>query len=174
MWARLGSSLLSSLGFARCPDPPAFITSVCHHVYSCDVRDGTWASALPTEPQHLFFLISMHASQPYIRKLKLRSASVTAQCPTCFCIMVPTCCSVHVYAKFMQTGAQTPYWGLPVARFLITVGSGCSVIALVCSFSEAQASPLGAIRGPPSHLSQHPTPFSSGPSAVCSMELSRP
>lgn len=31
----------SSLGYTQSPDPPASITSVCYHVYLCDVRDGT-------------------------------------------------------------------------------------------------------------------------------------
>lgn len=30
--ARLACSLLFSLGYTRCPDPPASVTSVCNHV----------------------------------------------------------------------------------------------------------------------------------------------
>lgn len=38
--ARLASSLLFSLGYTRCPDPPASVTSMCNHVYLCDEKDG--------------------------------------------------------------------------------------------------------------------------------------
>lgn len=79
---------------------------------------------------------------------------MTAQCPACFCLTVPTCCSVYVCVKFMQNGTQTSHWGLlsdPVVRFLTPGDWGCSVVALVCLFPEAKAKPLGVIKGPPSH-----------------------
>lgn len=61
--ARLACSLLFSLGYTRCPDPPASVTSVCNHVYSCDTKDGIWASTPDRASLFSFLSVCMrHAS----------------------------------------------------------------------------------------------------------------